>query len=498
MFRVMPGQSLIDLLDRRYLFTAAYPTALEQLMVELINRARANPTAEAAMHSVNLNEGLSPGTISAAAKQPVAINPFLTSAARGHADWLLANDVFQHEGAGGSTPGNRIVDAGYQLTGSWSYGENLAIMGPVGSTDSARATSIASLHRNLFVDSGIAGRGHRTNMMNAGWREIGSGVAYGAFTYSNGSTYTSQLAGQDFAYSGSNVYLTGVAYTDDLVPDDFYSVGEGLPGVVVTATRASDGQMFQTTTFDSGGYSLALPAGTYSVTASGSRLGTVNYGSVVIGSQNVKRDFTPDNATPFAVLTGGKLTITGTLAGDTIGLAPVADQYRATLGGQHLDFPAASVTSIDILAGDGNDRVDASAINLATYILGGAGNDTLVGGSGNDTLTGGGGKDSLIGNGGADRLAGTSHNDTLVGGDGDDRIYGDDGDDLLQGGGGVDRLWAGDGNDQLEGGGSNDKLFGEGGNDILHGGKGADLLNGGDGADTASNDGTDTLVSVEG
>ncbi|NJN40788.1 MAG: hypothetical protein HC807_08265, partial [Gammaproteobacteria bacterium] len=36
---------------------------------------------------------------------------------------------------GGSNPGNRIQSAGYTLSGSWSYGENLAIMGPVAGTD---------------------------------------------------------------------------------------------------------------------------------------------------------------------------------------------------------------------------------------------------------------------------------------------------------------------------------------------------------------------------
>src|SRR5262245_55336620 len=50
------------------------PTPAEQLMLEVINRARANPTAEAARYSIDLNEGLAPGTISAAPKRPLAFN----------------------------------------------------------------------------------------------------------------------------------------------------------------------------------------------------------------------------------------------------------------------------------------------------------------------------------------------------------------------------------------------------------------------------------------
>jgi hypothetical protein len=60
------------------------PTAYEQYILELINRARANPGAEAARLGIDLNQGLAAGTISTAAKQPLAFNPLLIDAARGH------------------------------------------------------------------------------------------------------------------------------------------------------------------------------------------------------------------------------------------------------------------------------------------------------------------------------------------------------------------------------------------------------------------------------
>src|SRR6185437_12678148 len=92
-------------LEPRQLFSSVYPTAYEQYAVELLNRARANPTAEAARwngfndgqgHTFTgeLNEGLAAGTISTAAKQPLAINPMLVSSARGHAQWMVDNDTF--------------------------------------------------------------------------------------------------------------------------------------------------------------------------------------------------------------------------------------------------------------------------------------------------------------------------------------------------------------------------------------------------------------------
>ena len=57
-------------------------SAQEQLMLELVNRARMNPAAEAARFGVALNQGLPAGTISSAPKQVLAMNDFLVTAAR--------------------------------------------------------------------------------------------------------------------------------------------------------------------------------------------------------------------------------------------------------------------------------------------------------------------------------------------------------------------------------------------------------------------------------
>ena len=86
--RHAPGP-IVDNLESRVLLTAVFPTPAEQYLVELINRARANPVAEVqrlandpnwAGALPDLNEGLPAGTIPATAKQPLAINLFLTDA----------------------------------------------------------------------------------------------------------------------------------------------------------------------------------------------------------------------------------------------------------------------------------------------------------------------------------------------------------------------------------------------------------------------------------
>ena len=182
--------------------------------------------------------------------------------------------------------------AGYAFVAPWSWGENIAWSGQTGSNPDVMATT-AQLHRNLFVDSGIAGRGHRLNILNGSFREIGAGVQTGSF-----QGYRAVMATEDFGYSGNGAFLTGVAYSDTVQADNFYTPGEGLGGVTVTATPVSGGQAFSTTTFSTGGYSLRLNPGTYDVVASGGSVGTVRYSGVVIGSENVKKDFNPGAAAP--------------------------------------------------------------------------------------------------------------------------------------------------------------------------------------------------------
>src|SRR5437016_2552832 len=66
----------VEPLERRDLLSAVFPTNLEQYLVELVNRARADPPAEAARYGIALNEGVpAADTISTAPKQPLAINP---------------------------------------------------------------------------------------------------------------------------------------------------------------------------------------------------------------------------------------------------------------------------------------------------------------------------------------------------------------------------------------------------------------------------------------
>jgi hypothetical protein len=288
------------------MLAAVIPTAQEQYLVELINRARADPAAEASRSGISLNEGLSPGTISTAAKQPLAINPNLTDAASKHSQWMIDNDTFAHN-EGATTPGQRMAAAGYSFSGSWSNGENIGWRGQYPNTPELNST-VAQMHKDLFVDADVSGRGHRLNMMSNSFREIGAGALAGDFR-SGGTNYHSVLVTEDFASNSANAagdsFLTGVAFSDTTLHDSFYTPGEGVGGMTITAVRASDSASFSTTTWSSGGYSLRLHPGTYTVTATSASFATVTYSNVIIGSTNVKRDFIPSADTTAPTASGG-------------------------------------------------------------------------------------------------------------------------------------------------------------------------------------------------
>lgn len=207
--------------------------------------------------------------------QPLAFDGDLSEAAAKHTSWMLATDTFSHTGSGGSSPTQRIQAAGYSLNGSWATGENVAwatTRAPSGYGD-----EVLLLHKNLMNSSG-----HRANILSDKYREVGLGFEVGDYR-----GRTSAFVTEDFGKSGSNVFLTGVAF-DDKDGDRFYDPGEQLGGITVTA-KSSTGAIFKTTTMAAGGYDLALQAGTYKVTFSGAGIDPFSK-TVTIGSKNVKLD----------------------------------------------------------------------------------------------------------------------------------------------------------------------------------------------------------------
>ena len=403
-------------------------SAAEQYLIELINRARLDPAAEAKRYGVSLNQGLDRGTIDSEAKQVLAPNGALERAAVDHSAWMLAADVFSHTGAGGSSAGARMQEAGYEFSGAYTWRENLAWTGSTGTVNLARA--VREHHEGLYRSSG-----HRANTFAEGVREIGVGQVSGKFSY-QGTNFNASMLTEKFAASGNSVFVTGVAYRDG-DRNDFYSIGEGRGSIWFQGGGDRD------TTAGSGGYALDV-GNRDSVTVTYGKGDSV-YGKVSldVSHGNAKVDLVIDH--------NGKRELY---------LSQSAD-IESGVGNARL----LGVADLDL---EGSGRANVLRGNTGDNVLKGKGNDDVLKGNGGaDTLLGAKGRDRLEGGSGNDRLDGGSARDVLIGGSGHDRLLGGTGADRLLGGEGRDVLNGGKGNDSLTGGAAADRFVFTGGADVV-------------------------------
>ncbi len=300
------GFASFDLLEARLLLTAPSMLENEQYMLELINRARANPAAEASRYGIGLNDGLAAGTITTAAKQPLAPQQNLIDVAGAHSLDMINRDFFAHETLGvGTTFDARITAAGY----SWNLvAENIGYAAKQVSV--SPAAFIDEVHAGLIRSSG-----HRENIMLPGLEEVGVGARLGSFKPpNNANTFEfTQMVTEDFGSRNQNPFITGVVYTDSN-SNNFYTIGEAIHSGTVTATNISTAAVFSDAIGFSGGYGFVVPAGTYSVTASITVNGAARVyqrqGNLVVGTDNVKVDFETNSgtSTPVALLLASTAT----------------------------------------------------------------------------------------------------------------------------------------------------------------------------------------------
>jgi hypothetical protein len=300
------------------LWSIGDPSPHEQLYLEYVNRARADALAESArlrdetdVHVQNayrffdverqhiveqFNWYVDNGLIDRVS-QPLSFQSDLLTAARLHSLDMFVNEFQSHSSSSnppapfqpGSSFGDRLRAVGYRLR---SAAENVY----------ASARSVAHGHAGFDVDWGDARdpsspsfnpsfdgqgmqnpAGHRLNVHNKSFKEVGIGVVNG-----NNGSYGPQIVTQDFGNPASNVsYITGVVY-EDFNGNSFYDVGEGRTGVRVDV----EGSAFFAVSSESGGYSVPVPQdGIYAVTFSGAGFAPFFTDAVIAGRLNVKVDY---------------------------------------------------------------------------------------------------------------------------------------------------------------------------------------------------------------
>ena len=322
------------------------PTAQAQLMLELINRARLDPAAEAVRQGIALNSGIAANSISTAPKQALAFNFDLNDTAQKHSDDMNAHNYFAHNSLNGTDPGQRMTAEGFGFSGNWTWGENIAAAAPATNTPAGLAAAITGNHDQLYAST----HGHRQQIFDGGIREIGIGQSFG---YVSAGFNTGSIVTQDFATTSARAnFLTGVVI-NDLDNDRFYDVGEGRGGVSIAVSG-----MPSAATWAAGGYGIAnVTAGAHTVTFSGGGLAAAVSATVAMPAHSVKFDL--------------------------IGARTIESSASTTLG--------ANATGL-ILLGD------------AAAGTGNALNNTLVGSQTANVLTGGAGFDVMTGKGGPDRF----------------------------------------------------------------------------------------------
>jgi uncharacterized protein YkwD len=259
----------LEELEPRQLLSGFQPTAAEQLFLERLNDARANPAAYGASIGVDLS-GVAPAP-------PLAFDPRLVEAARRHSQDMAARDYFAHDTPGGVTPGQRLTAEGFPWT---SWGESVAANWAFWDPNAAL--------RALVVDDGVPSLGHRRQLLAAdavfrAQEQVGVG-----FVHNWASPWVNYYTVDTASTSDGRPFLTGVAF-NDVNGNGKYDIGEGRRGVRVNVAGVG-----MVTTFASGGYSLRLNPGRYTVTASGGGLKAPLTQAVTVGATSYRLNFVTD------------------------------------------------------------------------------------------------------------------------------------------------------------------------------------------------------------
>jgi hypothetical protein len=226
---------------------------------------------------------------------PLAWNANLGNVAAGYNDLVIASQGvtpgFPHSLAPYqdqntfATYAQRYLDGGYGSLTTINYlGENIAPNG----FSSALATFAA-----FMIDWGNTWNGiqsqdpnygsHRLSIVAGHFTEIGISRKPG---WNPGAVTEVQEFGRRFAVPPA---IVGAVYVDQ-DRNGFYTPGEGLGQMTVTATPVGGGSAFQTGTYGSGGYTLEVSTpGTYAITFTGDA-GVVHSTTVTIQSQHILLD----------------------------------------------------------------------------------------------------------------------------------------------------------------------------------------------------------------
>jgi len=354
------------------LYNSGNPTPDQQLVLEYVNRARANPVAEGQRLGIDIHEGLEDdpqngcyGPEYVGVRPPLAMNPLLLAIAQGHTEDMYNQNYFSHDDPNGTTPFQRMSNAGYNYV---SAGEDMAA-----GTD----MSATALEDFMMVDSGTPCRPHRMNLLDIfpypppAYAEIGVGYYQG----SSGQAFITEDFG---TAANAGPFLLGVVY-NNADGSNFYEVGSGIAGVTITPSSGS----YYAVSSSSGGYAIPIgSSGTITVTASGPGFGPVTK-TVTLTGTNIKLDFTTNtqassSSTSIQTSSTSTSTQTGTSTSTQSSMTSTVISTTSSQTTTHSNLsPSISLDTSSVIAG--------STVHVSGN--GFAGTDTTCALSGNGAVT---------------------------------------------------------------------------------------------------------------
>lgn len=266
------------------------PTPLEQDLLEEIQRARLNPTAEvdivlsvpgvkSAMKQFGTDEAVVRADfMTYSPVPPLSFDANLLSSARRHSEDMAQNGFQDHDSSDGTPFDERIDEAGYD----WSYiSENVF----------AYANSVAHCHAAFMIDWGNPEPGHRHAILDVDGqkRDIGIAIVEDPAHKAVGPLVVTQDFGMPMKPPADAArFIVGVAYADEN-ENGSYDPGEGLEGLKIVPERGA----YHAITSKSGGFSVPISKepGVVKVQIQDETDYVLDQKEVELTGENVKLDF---------------------------------------------------------------------------------------------------------------------------------------------------------------------------------------------------------------
>ncbi|MFO1062925.1 MAG: dockerin type I domain-containing protein [Pirellulales bacterium] len=305
------------------------PSPAEQELMQLTNRFRTDPKGEfnrlmssaspAVARDKNVDDAIKFFNVSGTTLQSelAALNPIqplvwedgLMRMGRDYTQLMIAQNSQSHTLQGSLQ--SRFANYGYNGSNITAAAENLY----------KNAFSPIHAHASYVIDwgTGTGGmqspRGHRDNLTRSDFNA--AGIALASTTYDSVKQLGPLVSAEDFVrLTTTGAMFTGAVF-EDKNGSSWYDAGEGISGVTITLIGSAG--TFSAGAMTAGGYQLAVPAGTYTATASGANLRfPVSVSNVqIVSGQNTWLNFvyTPSSVPPDALEPNNSTTAATLLTG---------------------------------------------------------------------------------------------------------------------------------------------------------------------------------------